>query len=365
MNYITKNDFAELAIKKHEEIDFIAKCITPWHLIGLRAFVEMLCESKTDVKGVLLIKKHFIGTSSAFLISESDIKFPSNAHVELYYEDLATSSISHKSNKLFQYLFSGLEHMREPHNVFIIQSFYQDYELAYDFLKLTDSACELVCIDEGIGSYRNRRDLIHYYFSKGIKKGVFSWLGWLLADFMSFKIKSPQQWFTILKKEKGEWVKNDAVCRWYRKVLEKCETLDIGNDKYIVVLTQPFDSEEDRKSSGAIMEALDKEIRAYQESGYKVFIKPHPRETKEIIDCYQNKGYLLFPYKGGFENILGGLNLLPECVIGLNTTSLVTAKVLFGIRSISIIKKTKASLTRGTNKTYNAFYGYFKNIVEF
>lgn len=365
IQYITKKAFQKLAIENNESLDFVAKCITPWHLIGLKAFVERLCSSKDTVRGLVFVRKHNSGKSTNFYVKESDFQFPNNAIIDVFFEDRAVSSTVEKGKKFFSYIFDGVEKKRSNHTVYILQSFYQDYLFAFSFLKNTFSNCELVCIDEGVGSYRNKRDLTHYYFSKGLKKGLQAWFDWLLSYILDKKIKCPKEWFTILKKSKLGWVKNEEVCELYNKVLRQSEDFVIGDEKYILVLTQPFDTEEDRMSASAMYAAIDNEISIYQEKGYKVYIKPHPRETDDTINSYKQKGYSVFPFAGGFETIMGGINNLPECVIGLNTTSLITAKVLFDIRAVSVIKKARASFSKGTQKTYKAFYSYFRNIVEF
>ena len=74
-----------------------------------------------------------------------------------------------------------------------------------------------------------------------------------------------------------------------------------------------------------------------KEEGYRIIIKPHPREKN--IDKYIKLGCEVdIRNDVPLESILAGLDVKPKCIVGITTTTLVTAKLFWNIPAISMAK---------------------------
>ena len=65
---ITRVNLEKKLYTEGKNLDFYAMAITPWHLLGVKAFVKKLCSEKDTVRGILFIKFHLYMLHVAFLI---------------------------------------------------------------------------------------------------------------------------------------------------------------------------------------------------------------------------------------------------------------------------------------------------------
>lgn len=333
---ITRTELEKKLYREGCNLDFYAMAITPWHLLGVKSFVEKMASEKAEVKGLLFIKYH---GQAGFLIKEEDLVFPSNAKIEVVFEERETKSAKSKVKIVKELLTGKIGKKETGHKLYILKPFIPDYELCVKYLINSADDCQPVCIDEGVGTYKSAKELFFEYWRRNKKTGItyafLRTLDWSLKK----KLNRETMYFTLFKNGKGALEENREVSKWYTEILKKNNTqkIEVEDEPYVLIMTQPFELTEDIASKEAINNAYDEVADVLREKGYKIYVKPHPRETEDVIKGYEERGYEIFKVKMPIEALLLSLAKKPEAVIGSLSTSLVTASVLCDVCAISTV----------------------------
>jgi hypothetical protein len=212
--------------------------------------------------------------------------------------------------------------------------------------ELPNCQVKIIILEEGIGTYiRN----VYYYYQKvwHTKKGAKRYKE-LLGTFINYSIQ--YQYVKTLKKQgrllmytlflenKGKLILNNEVIPYYKRVFEKqSEKLIRLNRNYyenaFVINTQPlFEDENVMELDQTVWKELADLLRS---KGFRVIIKPHPREKQ--ISRYEMLGVEIDKYPSiAQETLLSEANIKPLAIFGFFSTVLLTAKLLWNIRTVSV-----------------------------
>ena len=365
MQFYSLTEFENEVFANANNIDFVAKCITPWHLIGIKAFIAKLLEENKRAKGYIYIKYHGV---SGYVIKEDDLNFPEDSDITVIWGKKSEKKTSKQKREVITQSINFKHY--SPSNqkkVFILNAFYPDYPFCARFIEHTGINCVPVCIDEGVGTYKTRRDLFGERWRRNKKRAIISEIQKLLETHIGKRIPEKTVYFTIFNVNKsGMLNENTDVTRYYRKVLsDSVSTITISDKPYILLLTQPFELKEEIAAQNEVNAAFNLVAKRYREAGFYIFVKPHPREKKEMLDEYKNSGYTLIDQSMPIERMLNCLTTKPNCVIGALSTALVTSSVLCNIPAISIARIVASKASPAYRKQVKTFEKRYGNVVSF
>lgn len=343
MKVYTENEFVEL-VNNRNDINFLAAAITPWHALGIDAAIYQLLQQGIKLKGYVMLVAHAV-TGSAI----GEANFHMNRYADIKIVTISadkepktiSDKIKNKCNKYWYYM---------KHNPFeeAKQMFYwavplkPSYELIPKIaLHKKEYNVQIIITDEGLGSYLNTPfKWLRFSFTEGnFKAGLCSAWNLLIRDrYYIYRLQKRGQlkYYQLLKGKRGNWIQNDEAVSAYRYILgmEKYEEDFSSYGNSVIINTDMF------FESGIFRQGKDNEIYKticdfLAQSKIHVILKPHPREQK--LDRYSNiKCVIEKKNIVAQESILATLQTKPYCIIGTASTTLVTAKILFGIEAISI-----------------------------
>lgn len=350
-------------LMSEKDVDFIAWAVSHWHAIGVDAFIYDLSERKNKkLRGVIIILPH---RKDRFVISEVDFICNNFAEVEFCFLDvnpkvqqstvfrgvkrikrifdilLATKSIRNKNkNKKEIYIVSVMNPNINFLQIFRNKHLASKYSPAFSL------------IDEGVGTYMSKKmwkivrelnyqnkELKHFQFVQVIELKIFE-IGYSFLKNIALKYISTENRFLFSKKQ-DTLIPIWSVVNSYKKVLEK-RKVHIKKVKntgpLAIIVTQPF-LEYEQLSVEYELNITESVVNILVQRGISVAIKPHPRETVDkytsILTKFKSEQIELIQQKTPVEDFFLMLN--PACVIGYTSTSLVNARVLYNIPTISII----------------------------
>jgi len=387
-------------IREKNDLDFLCFAITPWHAIGIdAALFDLGKRLKRKPSGIIVINSHrlqgFLISESSFISKEfADVTFlralDSNLDISRFFAP------NHALTGLFSWTISNLIHKimlifikANRRSINIISPRYPNILSAIifgaqDVRKLYKAY--YIVVDEGLGSYfRPLRGWIlekTHEYKKTNHPSMFWRLKFVLHLMNAFLFKVI---FHLFKCEKMIFFRNTGDLRrgvpdqrvvdLYKKIIYKRTFLPESKDTptenkkqdALILLTQPM------SEAGLIREDYEKEIlgkvlNVLKSSGIKLILKPHPRENKKKYSSCLNSG----PYSGWLELTdtdfsieqylaLEEKNLNVLAIIGWNSTALITVRILFQIRTISLLKIFPGLL--GGNK-FRWFFPSFEDVTQ-
>lgn len=175
----------------------------------------------------------------------------------------------------------------------------------------------------------------------------------------------------LFTKTKNKLYKNNEAIKIYKEIImmrnkdfSKQKDLKINeNTKNVLIITQPLFEHNSREIKFE-KELLYKIINILLQKNIKIIIKPHPRENIIKYKEYKKNTHIsVINKKMPVEEIIEYLN--PKLVLGYSSTALVTSKILFNIRSISISNLIINNVETPFAKEHiRQFQEIFKDIVN-
>ena len=126
-----------------------------------------------------------------------------------------------------------------------------------------------------------------------------------------------------------------------RQVLDDLQKeYDLSDYEYysnkIVICTQTY-GEEQKINNNLDIKRISDICREAAEKNIGVVIKPHPRERD--LGKYSKTGAVIDTNATvPLEIVLAGLKEPPKCIVGITTTVLLTARILWNMKCFSLIK---------------------------
>lgn len=336
-NIMDEKDVIKI-LRRNKDINCVAIVISSWHYLNALATIDFLFEKKKIRKGIILACYHKQG---GFIIDENLWNTNINCHIE---KEVFQFGHLPQWKEVKAYL---REEISDKKDFYILRPIEPTVGFSAElwFGGLKKNFIHIV-IDEGLGFYlrsakgwRNEHKAINHIDSISNKEVMKKWYQGLYSKI--FLKKREQLLYNTFFIKRGKQLKVNPICKKnlnnILRILSNVYEYDdysIYEDK-LVICTQLF-YDMGQTENGADIKQIKQICNIAERNNIKVIIKPHPREKD--LDKYLNMGVEvdssnLVP----FEVIVAGLRNKPRAIIGITTTTLVTANVLWGINTISIV----------------------------
>ena len=371
-----------------ENINFIGFLVSPFHALGIDAYLYELLKKSKNLKGLIFIGPH---PKSGFIVNEKDLRCSEFTDVEIIYIE-NDNYLRNKNN--FEKISNGINMLIGLLNIMLSKKYSKRELFILTIMNINISILSIfsnkkvlrayhprfVLIDEGIGTYMSKQvwKLEKNYINSSLDdKSIFLRLKRLFVVFllnMASQYKNIEKRFLFYSR-KDDICVNEHVIASYKKIIEinknHIKNSDIINlakyingGKFVILATQPF-VEYNQIKLFNYMGILDKLFKILNKRNLKIVLKPHPRESeKKYGKIFKNYKDIYICTKSFLLEEMLYLN--PIKIIGFTSTSLVTSKLFYEIESISlvniIIKNTNDSLI---NARGSEFKSKFKKYVHF
>lgn len=326
-----------IKIMKNEKFDYVAYVMTQWHLHSLEAVLSYLKEKNgCNLKGIILILK---SPNAGYLIkvdyflkkNENAFYFVNKKSVLMQLFDCI--------NSLFVYCNLSNYNKRNEKFYFLRPNGYTYENLAFLYRGVKKQKIIVCELDEGIGTYIQDDKSWLKTTQKEKKSNIEKFKSYIKyiesCILKKSKLKEKGLYLDcrlLIKDNKGSYIPNNEIIKCYKQSIKnysKENQIDISrfNGNYVIINTQP--------NTKNYMNNIIECTNYLKEKGYKIIIKPHPREINNYDFLCDDK---ISVYKEPFsqESILSSINNKPRFIIGYYSTTLLTARIIYGIKTFSL-----------------------------
>jgi hypothetical protein len=320
---------------KKENISVVAVVMTQWHCLGVISYLMNKDIKFNDLNIILL--PHPV---SGYLVDGSEFKCFNNVIIRKEIRDGSLFKILNGIILLFVKYNNpkNIIFFISPRRIALLKllSFINSVNMSAGKIKY-------VCVDEGMGTYLSDKVWSLCSLSEGGYR-IIDRIKYFLNNYLD-KLMFPEKWNILYRVRKKLFVDYE-VADSYKKAINIVYNKEIslliseniiskGNsDKKALILTQPW-SENGLIKKENEMELIKNTIKKLIYRGYNVYLKMHPREEmgkySEIDKDINiiNKNMPAEVYFCAFEK--------NDIVLGYNSTALLTAYGIFGIKAYTII----------------------------
>lgn len=352
-------------LKRDRSIDYLAIVTSSWHYLSALSTIMWLKEKKGVNKGIILVFEHI---TDGHIISKNLLNISSTTEMEIY-----------------DYRFGMLADQKEVRN----------YLLHHDsagkpFYILRPVAPKLE-FSVSLYNLNVRKNIIHIVLEEGLAVYMRDWRTWALEEMSTFnvvdlwkqlKLRTWGKAFselmlkrnreftenTLFVKKNGLWVKNKRAIFYFKKTFDKLRrSYDFSPyEEYrnsVIICTQTY-GDQGHILHNADIETVRRFCQEVRQKGYHVIIKPHPREKN--LEKYKDMGASVdLQNDVPLEIILAGISPKPACIVGITTTTLITAKLFWNIPSISLAQLIpRENYVKEFVKEIDNFSRVFSNVVQ-
>ena len=368
---ISSESYNLLKILKKNDIDFIATAVSSFHALGIDAFIlDLSTKLNRKPKGLIIICPHH---RSGYLIDKEKFSCENFADVEFHHYKKDKYFLKNVVNLMLKYIniFLGIYRLNNKNkNIYFISPLEPEFSFIKYFKnrEMLDKYYPIfIIIDEGFGTYLNNdlwkkiaeNDLTDNFFGKFKYRASST-----IYSFLKGKItkKTALENRYIFEKKGGLKI-NKEVVDSYKKILKIKTNLreNTINKRTILIITQPF-SEYNQITLSQELNILDKLSKFIAKRGFRLLLKPHPRETPDKYSKLDNIEIIV--NNSPVEDILRDIN--PNYVIGYTSTALINANLFYDINTISIAKiLIRISDDKLLNTTTTEFIKLTNNFIKF
>lgn len=369
IDYQDLNLFIVEYSSKIKNLDFIARVMTPWHLIGLASYLSVLSnELSRDIYGIVLIIEHGI---DGFLLKEEDIIFDEKiSHNTMI---LGSSSIDQKIYRILNLMFRRKNEIRRS-SIYIISPS-EKWTLLEAELNNMGFQPISVIIDEGVGSYNGGLHWIRntYMETKSLLKVIVNLVQITMTKLLNIMYKNPLIYFTLFSKKGKTIKKNDQIIQQYSETLVKLYKyakpislfgISLTEGRYAILFTQPFIN--DDSISEKRMERIYSKIgEILNNNGIQLLVKIHPRD-KFGLSVHSSFFQVIKNKNISAEELFINLEVKPVLAISFWSTVLVSLNLFFSVPTISLNNIYINELSsKFTKKSMKKFHRNFNELVDF
>lgn len=367
-----KNKLAELTsqqlvkrLKREKSIDYVALVNSSWHFLSALSTIEWLKAKKGVEKGIILLFEH---PTDGYIVEKDLVHVKWFDDMEVYGFKFGALATTKEVNR---YL---LNHRKEGKPFYILRPVMPKLEFS------------VMLYNEGI-----RKNIVHVDIEEGLATYMRDWKGWLFEEIHTYNVveiwkqlgmRTWRKQFsevalrkrnelienTIFLPKRGGLIKNKRAIYYFRQTLNKMRTI-YNLSEYenyqgsIIICTQTY-GEQKRITAGEDIKTIRRICGILQKRGYRVIIKPHPRERD--LEKYAELGCEVDSRNDiPLESILAGLKEKPKGIVGITTTTLITASLFWGITTLSIARLIKRECYKEEIVgEINKFCELFKDIVQ-
>lgn len=348
-------------ILSNDDLDFIAYIITPFHALGVDAFVyDLFKKYGCELEGLVIILEH---DRSGFVTNETHFKCSTFANIRFLYVQKPSFSEKKGSFKLVKivseiligFLKVKINTLYRKKDLYVISVMSTPISLfrLFDNRKIISKySPKFVNTDEGLGTYMDKDfwKLTRRYDLNGMEPSrthlekiriiCVSKISNVVKYFIKncFKIESR----LIFIQKSQSLLPNKLSINAYKAILSLNNNdipkiiYPIIKKKWIIFASQAF-VDYGQINAADYLSILKEIISVLIEKDYNVALKPHPRESvnlyKPIIN--EKKNVFILPKSLTLENLL---QFHPHATIGFTSTALVTSNLFYDVPSISIIE---------------------------
>ena len=337
--YLTEFELLDLLTVKKNHTDFVAFCITPWHLLGIKAYLQEMSEKKRGtITGFLIIMPH---QETGFALDAENINFAKEINVEIYYRTPSNLTKLNHVKDIYNLLRMKVKEI--PSNSDILTDMYiispnrPKIKFASEYLRRSSRNVECIVVDEGASTYLDNVSWLKHIFieTKSIRSIIHQLISRLLQTVLKSKTRISVRYYTIFLKEKKKLIENIEAIQGYSNHLHSNKMVtEIKNSKYALIITQP--PVRGLKSYESITwNMYGKIIRILKNKGYDVLVKPHPRDN--LIDKYKDFEVEILDSKMAIEYLYPTLTIKPRFIVGTTSTALVMLPLFYEVESVSVL----------------------------
>lgn len=361
-------------IKADGDIGFVSFVRTPWHAIGCNASLLRLKKEQGVGKGLIVLSRESCKSENPLVMADSfDILNQNEIIFDLMFLDGNVFSQSKAQNiktKLSSLSYFA-RHKKGTRRIYILNPMsINDIFISRLKKALPDADIVNVVIDEGLGVYMRSSfnwAVEQYNNTKSVKAFIR-----LLFDAQKkrayVKLSSKRNEYisnNLLLKDGREFKVNSDIISFYKPTIESGR---VDADKYsiyenAVVISAQLYFENGQIKNDADLKVYNKIILRLKEKGILTVFKPHPRDKDlsryDCLDCYIDKDNTVSQ-----EKIFASLNVKPYAVLSFTSTSLVTSKLFYDVKAVSlnrILDKDDVQLT--LRNEFSNFEKAFENVV--
>lgn len=338
MNKIIDEYYVADRIRHEDQIDCLAIVVSSWHYLNALATISSFKMRGLMRKAIILAVQH---GRSGFIV-DTHLWEQNVPDLEKYY--FRTKDLPPLKD-VAQYLKAKAG---ENKAFYLLRSVGPSPELAAALWQAGIHRNFInIVIDEGLGYYlRNTKGWLlegektNQSILKFVERMTKEWIYKIYTETTLTHRKQLLYHTFFLKRGRTLTINKECVA-CLRTVMAKataCYSQD-NYDKYenkLIICTQVF-HDLGQIHNNADMVIIKQICDAARKKHIGVVIKPHPRETD--LNKYRCLGAEVDEKQSvPLEIILAGVKRKPLAIIGITTTSLVSAKVLWGIDTFSIIK---------------------------
>lgn len=325
-------------LKREKSIDYVALVTSSWHFLAAVSTIKWLKDKKGVRRGLVLVFEH--PTDGCIIESELVNR--------KWFDDLEVYSFKFgvlaTQGEIKHYL---RKHQKEGREFYILRPVMPKLEFS------------VMLYNENV-----RKNIVHIVIEEGLATYMRNWKGWLFEDLHTHDMIaawnqiSMRTWKkhyseaalfkrgeliqnTLFVKKGKKFVTNRRAIIYFKWVLQRtkyiydCKAYE-NYQGSVIVCTQTY-GEQKRILDNADMHELEHLVKKLKEEGNRVIIKPHPRERN--IDKYIKLGCEVDTKNSvPLESILASLDVKPRCIVGITTTTLITAKLFWDIPAISMAR---------------------------
>jgi hypothetical protein len=346
------------ALYNNNEYWYIAFCVTPWHIMGVKSFVENKLQEAPELhnkKGALIILPH---PKTGYCINEDSIK---EIDIPLLSSVIFSTQDCNKIDptRLVASLKNIFIYRKDTIQKRFIISTLEPYTFC-EIFNYNGLRNELVLIDEGVSSYTSFHEYIkHSFIESRSRKYEFKLFFRLVTEVIIRSIFSIRVSDWLLFNKTDGFSVNQTVSSLYKKNYKVSDVIPI-NKKGILYLSQPPVTEQEK----TIIPLFITELASIcYRNNITLYIKPHPRDS---IDYFESvNGVSLVRHIGPVESIFPRMVPSPLFVIGFRSTALLTLKAFYEVDCISIIELLSKEYNKKENSDDKFFYRSFLSLFHF
>lgn len=345
-------------IKADEKINFVGFVRTPWHALGCNASLLKLKKQEEQLHGLVVLSADSYQNSKPLLtadnfnaLRENDVSFQL-----VYYcgKDFSSSTIENVKIKLksLKYLAG---HSKGTRKIYVLNPM-SVHDIFVTRLKEAVPEADIIniIVDEGLGNYMRSGfnwAVEMYQNTHSIKAFIRSIVNLQKRRLYIQRSLKRNECLNhnILVEDKKHFKENKQITEYYKQVIDAgrvpADTYSIYENAVIISAQLYF--ENNQIKNDADLEIYKEIVSKLTEKGISVVFKPHPRDKDlsryDSLDCYVDTDNTVSQ-----EIIIASVAVKPLAVLSFTSTSLVTSKLFYGVKTASLnnfLKKDDVQLT--------------------
>ena len=358
-------------IRKCPDLNFIASVITPWHTLGVEASLLWLQDNGFKPNGICLVTSHY---TYGFVCDESIFTNTSSKKFRILPGGKTKSEKIKDKIFLYKFIFHNRKRQRDEQPFYIISTKCNTNIASYAYKLLPLRHIVYVNMEEGVGAYLDTvnpiipkiTSLKTFLKYLNVKNNI------LLNKYVVKHHDVINNSLFIVEKDE-RLIKNERILPYYAeairikaaKVVDPSDSIELGST--IIICTTAWErrqiqDDEDMRVLRIVCDYL-------YEKGYKIVLKPHPRDS-----FFADKAEELHAGILGFSYPMESICALsrPKAIVSFSSTILVTGKLFWNIPGFCLsemLDKSKISPfylkeTGNFHKVFSEYVAFPKSVEE-